>query len=55
MATAMIAPAQYENPIHDHQHFELWQIDYGHQAGVHDGVVHSWNKSAINTLEPAPL
>jgi hypothetical protein len=30
--------------------------DHGHQAGgVHDGVVHGMEQSAINTLEPAPL
>jgi hypothetical protein len=37
---AMITAASTTNPRHDHQHFELWQTDHGHQTGgVHDGVV----------------
>jgi len=38
--------SQHDYPGHDHQHFELWQSDHGHQAGgVHDGVVHGMEQS----------
>jgi hypothetical protein len=45
VATAMIAPASTTIPSMI-TNFELWQIDYGHQAGgVHDGVVHGMEQA----------